>query len=441
MSSRPPKLARRLPFFYGWVVVAVAFVTMGIAVNSRTAFSLLYPPILDEFGWSRGTTAAAFTVGFFASMFYTPLVGALIDRYGPRLVIPFGAMLVAAGLYLATFVTEPWHLYATIGLLVVGGSIFMSYIGHSVFLPLWFERRRGLAIGIAFSGVGVGSILLFPWIQDQIDLAGWRDACRNLAILIVVVLVPLNFLLQRRRPQDLGLEPDGDAPHPAGGPRGHALGDNVVDPDWAAVDWTLSRAIRTARFWWLFLGFFAMLFAWYTVQVHQTRYLIEVGFSAEVAAWALGLVGFTGIFGHIAIGHLSDRIGREWAWTLSAIGFCLSYLLLLALAHWPSPVLMYLMVAAQGLIGYGMASVSGAVAVELFQGPRYGVIFGTLSLASGLGAGGGPWIAGLVYDWTGTYMPAFLMAIGLGLLSILCIWRAAPRKVRLVAGQVARAGK
>jgi MFS family permease len=436
-ASRPASALARAPFFYGWVVVAVAFVTMALGVNSRTAFSLLFPPIVEEFGWERGTIAGAFSVGFAASGLYTPFIGMLMDRFGPRWVIPGGVLLVSAGMILATRATQPWHLHLTLGVLVVGGSVFISYIGHSLFLPLWFVRRRGLAIGIAFSGVGIGSILLFPWLQGLIDTVGWRQACWAMALLLLVLLVPLNFLLQRQRPEELGLRADGDD-HPAAASKAGAGPDNVVDHAWAATDWTLALAIRTARFWWLFVGFFCGLFVWYAVQVHQTRYLTDAGFAPELAAYALGLVGLTGVVGQIAIGHLSDRIGREWAWTAAAVGFVLCYLVLLALMALPTPALVYLMVAAQGLLGYGLASIYGAIPAELFQGQRYGTIFGTLSLASIMGAATGPWVTGVIYDRTGSYDPAFWLAIALGLLSIVCVWLAAPRKVRLVAGQTAR---
>ena len=433
---RASRLART-PFFYGWVVVAVAFVTMALGVNTRTAFSLLFPPIVEEFGWERGTIAAAFSIGFAASALYTPFIGMLMDRFGPRWVIPCGVVLVSAGLMLATWATQPWHLYLTLGVLMVGGSVFISYIGHSPFLPNWFVRQRGLAIGIAFSGVGVGSILLFPWLQSLIDTVGWRHACWAMALLLLAVLLPLNFLLQRQRPGDLGLQPDGER-HAEGSAQRRGVPDNVVDHAWAATEWTLALAIRTARFWWLFVAFFCGLFVWYAVQVHQTKYLTDAGFAPELAAYALGLVGLTGVIGQIAIGHLSDRVGREWAWTLGALGFVLCYLLLLAIEARPTPGLLYLMVAAQGLFGYGLASIYGAIPAELFQGQRYGTIFGTLSLASIMGAATGPWVTGVIYDRTGSYDPAFWLAIALGLVSIACVWLAAPRKVRVVAGRVAR---
>ncbi len=130
-ESSPP----RLPFFYGWVIVGVAFVTMGVGVNARTAFSLLFSPILGEFGWERGVTAGAFSFGFLVSAVLSPALGRLMDRRGPRVVMELGVGLVAAGLMLATLVQQPWHLYATLGVLVGGGSICLSYTGQALFLP------------------------------------------------------------------------------------------------------------------------------------------------------------------------------------------------------------------------------------------------------------------------------------------------------------------
>ena len=431
----------RLPFFYGWIVVAVAFVTLGIGVNARTSFSLLFPPILAEFGWDRALTAAAFSIGFVASTIFAPFIGLLMDRFGPRYVLAFGLLMVSAGMASATRIQTPLHLYLTLGVLVVGGSVFTSYIGHSLFLPNWFVRRRGLAIGIAFSGVGIGSIVIFPWMQDVIDNVGWRQACWMMALLLCVALIPLNVLFQRHRPEDMGLLPDGDAALSRAEP-GQEARSNVVDPDWAAIDWTVGRAMRTARYWWVFIGFFTALFAWYAVQVHQTKYLIESGFDPGQAAYALGWVALTGIVGQIALGHLSDRFGREWAWTAAELGFVLCYAALLLLPRYPTPAMMpammYVVVASQGLLGYGLTSVMGAIPAELFQGKHYGAIFGTLSLGASLGAGCGPWMAGMIYDRFGSYAAAWWMALGLSIVSMLCMWLAAPRRVRAVAGQIDR---
>jgi MFS family permease len=424
----------RLPFFYGWLIVAVVFVTMGIGVNARTAFSLLFPPILEEFRWDRGVTAGAFSFGFLVSAILSPVLGRMMDRVGPRAVMELGVGLMAAGLFLAPLSSEPWHLYLTLGVLVGGGSVCLGYSGQSQFLPNWFVRRRGMAIGIAFAGVGVGSITLLPWVQVVIEGAGWRAACVAMGVLLLVVLAPINLLL-RKRPEDMGLRPDGDAaPIASAAP----APSNVVNAAWAAVDWTLARAMRTAPFWWIALAYFCALYAWYAVQVHQTKYLVEIGFSPTVAAWALGLVSLFGIPGQIALGYLSDRIGREWIWTVGTSGFAICFLALIALEHQPSQPLLYVMVATQGALGYSLTSIIGAVVAEIFQGKHFGTVFGTLMLAAIAGGALGPWATGALYDAYGSYTPAFWICVGLSGLSAVAVWLAAPRKVRAVAGRMHR---
>ena len=422
-------LAARVPFYYGWLVVGVAFVTIAIGANSRTAFSLLFPPILDETGWSRGLTAGIFSFGFLASIPVSAGIGWLIDRLGPGFVMPLGAWTVAVGLVLATFATTPLHLYLSMGGLAVGASISLAFIGHGAFIPNWFTRRRGLAMGIAASGVGFGALPLFPWMQWILDNFGWRESCWLLALFLLAVVLPINLLIPRRHPAELGLRPEGDEAN--GGDEADGPASTAHDgSSRAEAEWTLASAIRTARYWYLWLGMFFALFAWYCIQVHQTKFLLDVGFSPTTAAWALTLVSVTGIGGLIGLGHLSDRIGREWGWTAACGGYVVCYALLLVLEHVPSAALMYIMVASQGLLGYGIAALFGSVAADLFQGPRFGTIFGTLSLGAGLGAAAGPWVGGIVFDLGGSYAPAFALAICFSFASAACIWLAAPRNVR-----------
>ena len=419
------------PFFYGWVLVAIGFVTMAVGVNARTAFSLLFPAMLDEFGWDRGLTAGAFSFGFLVSAVVTPFVGRLMDQRGPRLVIEIGVFAMGIGLLLGSLVREPWQLYLTLGALAGGGVNCLAYTGQSLYLTNWFVRRRGLALSIAFSGVGIGSITILPWFGWLIDTAGWRSACVWLGVLVIVLLGPLNLLL-KRRPEDIGMMPDGIA-------QGSPLADrsaNIVDHRWAAVDWTLRRAVRTGRFWWIALAYFCGLFSWYAVQVHQTKYLIEAGFAPSLAAWALGLVSLVAVPGQIAFGHLSDRIGREWVWTIGNFGFVVCCIALIGLQAMPSAALLYLMIVAQGTLGYSLTSVMGAIPAEIFEGRHYGSIFGTVMLAAILGGAAGPWVAGVLYDSTGSYSIAFWIAAACSVVSMLAIWLAAPGRVRAVAGRV-----
>ena len=427
----------RLPFYYGWVVIGIAFVTMALAVTARTAFSLLLPPLIAEFGWDRGLVAGAFSFGFLVSAITSPIFGRVMDRHGPRIVIGSGVCLMSSGLILASAIEKPWQLYATLGVLVSAGANLTTYTAHSLFLPNWFVRRRALAISIAFSGAGVGAIVLLPWLQTIIGHDGWRTSCWVMGLLVLLVVGPLALLL-RRAPEDIGLLADGAlGSADAARSRGKA---NVVDPAWAAVEWTLPRAMRTSRFWWIALGFFCALFAWYCVQVHQTQYLIEIGFTPLVAAWSLGIISVVAIPGQIGLGALSDRIGREWVWTAACCGFAVCYVALIALRHAPSYPLLYLMVGSQGFFGYAATSVMAPIVVEIFEGPHYGSIFGAITVPLVGGGAAGPWVAGVVHDATGSYRLAFLLAIACCAVSATAIWIAAPREVRLVPGRISARG-
>ena len=448
------KLAQRLPFYYGWVIIGAAFALMALAVNARTAFSLFLPPILAEFAWDRGVTAGAFSFGFLISAFLSPVLGQLMDRKGPQLVAQLGVAAAIAGLLLAAYGQVPWHLYLTLGVLVGIGSVCLGYSGQALYLPNWFVQRRGLAMGIAYSGVGVGSIILLPWLQRLIDQQGWRHATWTLGLVILVLGMPLTFLL-RHRPQDLALLPDGALPASASASLARRSvtstaatstvaasstavkpKTNVVDANWVAIDWTLARALRTSRFWWLASGYFGSMYAWYAVQVHQTKYLVDIGFTSTDAAWALGAVSLAGIPGQIVLGHISDRVGREIVFVLSNVGFVATYLLLLALGKLPGVGLLYLMIVMQGAIGYGLTAVFGAIPAEIFEGKHFGSIFGTLMLAAISGGAFGPWLTGFLFDRTGNYVLAFWLGVLASIYAAVAIVIAAPGKVRAVAGRM-----
>ena len=267
---------------------------------------------------------------------------------------------------------------------------------------------------------------------------GWRQTSLILAVGALIVLVPLNFLFQRHKPQDIGLLPDGEERAPVTDDDERSpVDERIVNPIWATTEWTVLRALRTARFWWLLLSVIAGLYAWYAVQVHQTRYLIDIGISAETAAIALGLVGLSGIGGQIVIGYFSDRVGREWAWTVSLLGYMATYGLLLLLDSYPFAWMAYAMVIVQGFLGYGLATVFGTVPFELFAGKRYGVIFGLIAAAASSGAALGPYVTGLFYDAQESYDQAFGAAMVICAVSILAMWMAGPRQIRTVPGRVA----
>ena len=229
----------------------------------------------------------------------------------------------------------------------------------------------------------------------------------------------------------IGLLPDGEQRLADGTAKKRPS--NIVDAEWAATEWTVPRAIRTARFWWLAIGYFAGGWIWYSVQIHQTKYLVEIGFDPMLAAWSLGVVGMAGIPGQIVLGALSDRFGRELAWSLSGLGFAICYVALLLLAAGPSQPLLWLMVLSQGLLGYAVATIMGPIVAEIFEGARFGSIFSLLMVALIGGGAAGPFVTGLLHDRTGTYTIAFALGVFFSVVCAVSIWIAAPRKVRVVA--------
>jgi len=152
----------------------------------------------------------------------------------------------------------------------------------------------------------------------------------------------------------------------------------------------------------------------------------------------LGAVSLLGIPGQIWLGHLSDRVGREWIWTTSCFGFAICFAALITLKYFPALPLVTLMVLAQGTLGYGLTSIMGAVVLEIFQGKHYGTIFGTMMMAALAGGAAGPWVTGFLHDVSGSYTIAFAIGIGMSGLSAVAIWMASPRKIRTVAGRLHR---
>src|SRR5260370_16960476 len=289
-------------------------------------------------------------------------------------------------------------------------------------------------MGLAFAGVGIGSMTLLPWVQHMIEQTGWRTPCTAMGILVVAMLAPINLLLRKRR-EDIGILPDGDAAPSALIAKPVS---NVVDPVWAGTDWTVRRAIATGRFWGLSLGYFGGLYIWYAVQVHQTKYLLDIGFSPSVAGWALGAVSLLGIPGQIWLGHLSDRFGREWIWAASCTGFAICFAALIALKSVPTLPLVYAMAPPQVAPRYLLTSIMGAVVLEIFQGKHYGSIFGTVMFVALLGGAAGASVTGLLHDLSGSYTSAFAIGIAVSGLSAIAIWMASPGKIRAVAGQLHR---
>ncbi len=435
---------KRLPFFYGWVIVATIFVCFAVGYATWHSFSIFYVAILEEFGWSRGATAATFSVFTLVYGFYSPVAGGLVDRFGPRRVLPFGAILLGAGLLLTTRLSTLWEFYLLFGgVAAIGLSSFGSVTSFTV-LNSWFVKRRGTAGGLATAGIGVGTLVMVPFLQTIILSYGWRTAYVVLALATMAIVPTLAVLFQRHRPQDLGLQPDGEKPGPkaalsrAEQIRSDAL---VVDKEWASREWTLKSALRTRRFWLISVGRGLEMAALQMLLTHQAAFFVDAGFDKLLAASVVGTVGIVGSCGKILWGAISDRIGRESAYTLAFTAGTVGMAIILSIQPGSPAIMAY----AYGVI-YGLCYGSSAVLVpvlsaDIFHGRRYGSILGGVYVVGNLGSAAGAFLGGYVFDITGSYRWAFAMAIPAMWVCCLLFWLAAPRKVRLVAGRARAAAR
>jgi MFS family permease len=372
------------------------------------AFAVLYLPLVVEFGASRAAVAAIQALVLLIGDGAAPLVGHGLDRLGPRRLIQGGAVVAVLGLLAATRVRSLWALALTYGVL---GGLGLAALGsqvNMVIAALWFPTARGRAIAVADLGTGFGAFCFIPLGQALVDAWGWRPTLVVWAALLLAVVIPANAL------QQLPATPQ---PREPARHRG--------------APWTVATALRAPAFRWLATQRFFASMAFPLLNTHMVAYAVGQGIAPVAAATALGAVSLVSMAGRLTTGWLADRIGRApaltIAYTSAAAGIgCLALLAFGAPPWWLAAyVLLYGM--AQGSSGI----VASACAADTFAGPRFGAIYGWLSLPVGPGEALGAWTGGAIYDRRGSYLPAFgvvLLALTLGLVAIWRVAGAGPRR-------------
>lgn len=429
------KEAKKPLLFYGWIIAVAAFCIVVLGYGMRYAFSVFYVYILQDFGWTRANTAGAFSMALIVYGFSAPLIGYLVDRVGPRRIVPLGAISLALGLGGLSRMTEIWHLYLFFGLFV---GLGISMVGNASFIPIissWFVRKRGTAMGIYFAGVA-GAPAVAPLVEYIISWVDWRNAYLILAAIILAVIIPIVLLVIRSRPQDKGLLPDGDpAIERQDSPNTATLhaDDLIVNREWVEKEWTILQAMKTRQFWGVFLCNFFIGLQMNTLYVHQVAHVIDVGFSQTLAASILGLVGFANMAGNLC-GFISDRIGRELTYTIAMIFVATAIFILTSISDASQSVLLYAYALLFGFFqGIGAPAII-ATHADIFMGKTFGTINGLFLTGFGIGGAIGPFLAGWIFDVSQTYTSAFYTAFALAFVCIATIWMAGPRQIRMVAG-------
>ena len=445
MTSRRPRV------FYGWwIVTAAALINMYGAGVWFYGFPIFYKALLDEFGWTAAAGAAVISLSRLEGGFEGPVVGWLVDRYGPRRLAIIGAVMTGFGFMAMSRIDDvdigPLHLSALVVFaLLYAGWMSVGYntgFGHATMAAVnaWFVRRRSRAFALSSLGAGGSGLTVFllGWLVSGV---GWRTTAVIAGVGMFLIVIPLSTML-RRSPERYGLLPDGDEPLPGKqhGGRDRDHGGEESDADEGAAqtrdgvaadpgvtakeDFSARQALRVSGFWMLVLSSAARSVAMTSVVVHQVVYLTDVrGISLVYASAALGAMVFVSLIGRLGFGLLGDYVDKR---RLISVTYVLQAAGILALMNVTSIRDVWLFVILYGIAYGGAIPLNAAIVGEYFGRASYATIRGLMQFFLMPATVIGPVYAGFVYDRTGSYEIAFTSFIVALLIGTIFIMLARP---------------
>lgn len=378
-------------------VVIVCFFSLCIIFGIRLSFSVFFAEFVTAEGWSNEAAATVFSLNMFVFALTAPFAGMALDRYGPRLVFGAGVALMAVGLWMSSRADSLDDLLLGYGL-VGGFGLGITGLGPvaSIIAGWASPTLRGRAIGIAFAGTGLGSLVFVPLANLLIEQFAWRGAYLALALICAFILLPL-MVIGLRRPPARRLDHKARA---------------ASAPVWASL-------LRNPSFWALLIVGLTALGPVRSLTVHQVAYMESFGVMRETAANVVGLAGFLTTFAFVGLGWVSDRFGRMAAFTIGSSGLVAAVLMLILLRvdNTPSLLVFYAIFYA---LGEGTrSSQTTALASDVFHRQGLGLINGLVGGMFGLGAALGPWLAGRLRDESGVYDGGLLVVVLMVITSML----------------------
>ncbi len=382
-------------FFYGYVIVLAGFIIQCLTWGIFHSFAVFFEPLLIEFGWTRATTSAAYSLSLLLFGLLGIPMGRLNDRFGPRMIMIVSGLLLGLGYFLMSQVGSIWQLYLFFGVMI-GIGMSGTVVPLLSTVARWFVRRRGMMTGIIISGLGLGTLIIPPAVRWLISAYGWRTSYMFVGIVALVLITLAGYLL-RRDPAQMGQSP---------------YGENEVKE--AAINletrgFSLREAMHTRQFWMLCGMFLIAGYCLHTIIVHIVIHATGLGISAASAANILAVYGGVSIFGKIIMGSSGDRIGNR-------LTLIISFILVAIILFWLIPAkeawMLYLLVAIFGFSFSGLDTLMSPIVAELFGLTSHGVIFGVIIFSIAIGGAIGPVLAGHIFDITSSYQLAFLTCAG-----------------------------
>jgi MFS family permease len=378
-------------FFYGYIIVIAAFLIMVVTQGVHYAFGVFFKPISNELSWTRAITSGAFSLSWIIQGILGILVGGINDRFGPRMVLTVCALLFGLGYFLMSQIDAVWQIYLFYGV-IIGIALGGTYIPPTSTVARWFTSRRSTMTGIILAGMGAGTFIMPPIINQLISVYDWRMTYIIMGgVVLVVMATAAQFM--KRDPSKVGRLPYGEQGN--------------IDRDSGTNDrgFSLKEAAMTGQFWQVFGILFCSSCCVFSILVHISPHATDIGISTAVATNFISTIGAASVIGKVAFGNIADRIGNRRIYIICFVLMVISLLWLMQIGEiW----MLYMFAVVFGL-AYGGCSVSMSPLVANLFGIRlHGLISGVVNNGFTIGATVGPLVVGYIFDVSGGYNGAFL---------------------------------
>jgi sugar phosphate permease len=405
--------------FYGWTIVGVGFLSIFVGVGTTIdALAVFVKPMSESLGWSRTSIMGAYTVGAISSALASPFVGRIIDKYGARVLMPISAVIGGGLLMGLAGITQPWHFYLLFGVGLGVARPCFSMVSAMTTVSNWFIVRRGRALALTTMGAAVSALVIIPLTQYFVIYLSWRNAWIVLGGMTWVLLAIPSAIFIRRRPEDLGLLPDGEII------KDRDLSESVDIP--LEINWTGAEAMRTPTFWFLQISQILIYFAVMGIWMHAIASFTDHGVTPAQAAIAMGSISLTSIPSRIIWGLIAEKYNLQICTIICYLGLGTSVIVIM-LAD--SFFMALAGIAINGTFFGGVIVLQSLVWPEYFGRESLGTIQGYSELFRVIGFAGGPLLAGIIFDLTGSYYAAFTsFAVGCVIASFFMYLSNPPKK-------------
>ncbi len=399
---------------YGWYIVAASFTILCFNAGARYAFGVMFKPIIEEFGWGRGQVSLVFFVNMVVFSASILLVGRLYDRYGPKWVVIISTLFISAGFVLTSFINSIGQFFFSYGILAAFGIAGTSVPLMATLTSKWFDKRRGLAVSLSVSGNSIGQFALVPLFSFFALSYGWRASYLYIGVIMFVVNILLAVLVIKGDPRHFGLKPYGFAEMDKG--NGGRQTPGPAAPN--LQDMGLRQALRTSSFWLFGIVMFICGGGDYFATVHLIPLATDYGISPMTAANMLAWYGLMSLAGVLVAGPAADMIGSKIPIMLT---FLLRVLLFLMLIRYKNEGSFYVFAFAFGFTHLITAPLTPILIGKLYGFGHLGVLTGFINTAHFLGAGFWPYLAGVIFDKTGSYQLPFILSAVMAFVAVVAM--------------------